>query len=123
MVYLRRTTGVPCCALVAKRYMARYRTPQRTQTKKRGFKTKRDAQEFANTVEVPELSGEYVAPSLGRATFGELAPIWLSRKESDLAKSNYRMHESACGYTFSRCRFRPGLPTSISQRWSDGLPP
>ena len=27
--------------------MMRYRTPQRTQTKKRSFKTKRDAPEFA----------------------------------------------------------------------------
>ena len=27
----------------ATRYMVRYRTPQHTQTKKRGFKTKRDA--------------------------------------------------------------------------------
>jgi hypothetical protein len=32
--------------------MVRYRTPQQTQTKKRGFKTKRDAQEFAATVKV-----------------------------------------------------------------------
>lgn len=75
--------------------MVRYRTPQRTQTKKRGFKTKRDAQEFANTVEVRKMSGEYVAPSLGRATIADLAPVWLSRKESDVAKSNYRMLESA----------------------------
>ena len=35
-----------------KRYQVRYRTPQRTQTKRRGFKTKRDAQEFAATVEL-----------------------------------------------------------------------
>ena len=79
----------------AKRYMVRYRTPQRTQTKKRGFKTKRDATEFAATVEVEKMSGTYVAPSLGMVTVGELAPAWLSRKESDVAKSNYRMLESA----------------------------
>lgn len=47
------------------RYMVRYRTPQRTSTKKRGFKTKRDAQEFASTVEVEKMTGSYVAPSLG----------------------------------------------------------
>jgi hypothetical protein len=41
----------------AKRYMVRYRTPQRTQTKKRGFRTKRDAQEFAATVEVEKMTG------------------------------------------------------------------
>ena len=37
--------------------MVRYRTPQRTQTKKRGFKTKRDAQDFAATVEVEKMTG------------------------------------------------------------------
>lgn len=79
----------------AKRYMVRYRTPQRTQTKKRGFRTKRDAQEFAATVEVEKMTGAYVAPSLGMITVGELAPAWLSRKESDVAQSNYRTLESA----------------------------
>src|SRR5271156_3403286 len=78
----------------AKRYMVRYRTPQQTQTKKRGFQTKRDAQEFAATVEV-EKSGQYVAPKLGMITVGELAPSWLSRKQSDVAPSNYRTLESA----------------------------
>jgi integrase len=79
----------------AKRYMVRYRTPQHTQTKKRGFKTKRDAQEFAATVEVEKMTGTYVAPKLGMITVGELAPVWLSRKESDVAPSNYRTLESA----------------------------
>jgi hypothetical protein len=59
----------------------RYRTPQRTQTKKRGFRMKRDAQEFANTVEVEKMTDAYVTPSLGMITVGELAPTWLSRKE------------------------------------------
>lgn len=40
-----------------KRYQVRYRTPNRTQTKKRGFKTKRDAQEYAATVEVEKMTG------------------------------------------------------------------
>ena len=78
-----------------KRYQVRDRTPQRTQTKKRGFKTKRDAQEFASTVEVEKMTGRYVAPSLGLITVGELAPAWLTRKDSDVAPSNYRMLESA----------------------------
>ena len=57
-----------------KRYQVRYRTPKRTTTCKRGFRTKRDAQEFASTVEVEKMSGQYVAPSLGMITVGELAP-------------------------------------------------
>jgi Arm DNA-binding domain len=78
-----------------KRYQVRYRTPQQTQTKKRGFKTKRDAQEFAATVEVEKMTGTYVAPKLGMITVSELAPAWLSRKESDVAPSNYRTLETA----------------------------
>lgn len=78
-----------------KRYQVRYRTPQRTQTKKRGFRTKRDAVEFAATVEVDKMTGSYVAPKLGMITVAELAPAWLSRKQSDLAPSNYRTLESA----------------------------
>jgi integrase len=78
-----------------KRYQVRYRTPKRTTTCKRGFRTKRDAQEFASTVEVEKMTGSYVAPSLGMITVGELAPAWLARKQSDVAPSNYRMLESA----------------------------
>lgn len=43
-------------------YRVRYRTPENRQTDKRGFRTKREAEAFANTVEVSKLRGEYVAP-------------------------------------------------------------
>ena len=78
-----------------KRYQVRYRTPHRAQTKKRGFRTKRDAQEFAGTVEVEKMTGAYVAPEVGMITVGELAPAWLSRKQSDVAPSKYRTLETA----------------------------
>lgn len=78
-----------------KRYRVRYRTPDHRQTDKRGFRTKRDAEAFAATVEVEKLRGEYVAPALGRITIGELAPTWLERKESDLKPSAYRPLEVA----------------------------
>jgi Arm DNA-binding domain len=55
-------------------YAVRYRKPDNKQTWKRGFSTKRDANAFAASVEVSKLRGEYVAPSLGKATVGELAP-------------------------------------------------
>ena len=41
------------------------------------------------------MSGQYVAPGLGMITVGEKAPAWLSRKQSDVAPSNYRTLESA----------------------------
>ena len=57
-----------------KRYRVRYRTPDHRQTDKRGFRTKREAELFAATVEVARAKGEYVAPSLGRVTLGSCPP-------------------------------------------------
>lgn len=76
-------------------YRVRYRTPDHRQTDKRGFKTKRDAEAFANTVEVRKLTGEFIPETAGRVTVAELAPDWLTRKEQATAASNYRMIESA----------------------------
>lgn len=75
--------------------MVRFRTPDRTQSKKRGFKTKRDAERFAATVEVEKMRGEYVPPSLGRITVGELAPDWLARKQVDTKASTYNAIDSS----------------------------
>jgi hypothetical protein len=75
-------------------YRVRYRTPDRGETQKRGFKTKRDAEAFAATVEVSKLKGEYVRPALGRSMVAELATDWLTRKQST-APSHHRMLESA----------------------------
>jgi integrase len=62
---------------------------------KRGFTTKRDAQAYANKIEVDKLTGDYVAPKLGRITVGELAPKWLARKQKASAPSHYRTLETA----------------------------
>ena len=86
---------VPYQTAHGKRYRVRYRTPDRRQTDKRGFRTKREAELFAATVEVSKAKGEYVAPSLGRVTVGELAADWLARKQQAIAPSHYRMLDSA----------------------------
>jgi integrase len=76
-------------------YRVRYRTPDRGQTQRRGFTTKRDAEIFAATVEVSKLKGEYVAPSVGRVTIGELGPAWLERQRGHMKPSGFRTYESA----------------------------
>lgn len=76
-------------------YRVRYRTPDRRQTDKRGFKTKRDAEAFAATVEVEKLTGSYVAPALGKATVGQLGPDWLERQRGVLKPSAFHSVESA----------------------------
>jgi integrase len=73
----------------------RYRTPDRRQTQKRGFTTKRDAQQFAATVEVSKARGEYVAPSVGKTTVGELGPSWLARQQGHMKPSGFRSLDSA----------------------------
>jgi integrase len=79
----------------AMRYRVRYRTPDHKSTQKRGFKTKRDAEQFANKVEVTKLRGEYVAPAVGKTTIGELGPAWLERQRGHTKPSTARSYESA----------------------------
>ncbi len=74
-------------------YRVRYRTPENRQTQKRGFETKRDAEQFAATVEVSKLRGEFVAPSHARVTVGELGPAWLARQQGHMKPSGYRTME------------------------------
>lgn len=79
-------------------YRVRYRTPERRQTDKRGFVTKRDAQAFATSVEASLMRGEYVAPAAGKVTVGEHYLQWAGGrtrpKKSTLAKeaSTWNVH-------------------------------
>jgi len=76
-------------------YAVRYRKPDNKQTWKRGFATKREAAEFANTVEVDKLRGQYISPVVGKITVGELGPPWLERQRGHLKPSVFRNTESA----------------------------
>jgi hypothetical protein len=76
-------------------YRVRYRTPDHRSTQKRGFTTKRDAEMFAATVEVAKMRGEYVAPTVGKTTIGELGPAWLQRQRGHVKPSSLRAYESA----------------------------
>lgn len=77
-----------------KRYRVRYRKPDGSQTDKRGFRTKRDADLFAATVEVKKASGEYIDPSRGNVTIGELGEKWLASR-AHLKPSSKAAYESA----------------------------
>jgi len=76
-------------------YRVRYWTPEHRQTDKRGFKTKRDAEAFTNTVEVTKLRGEYVAPSLGKATIGALGAEWVERQKGVMKPTAFHSVKSA----------------------------
>jgi integrase len=77
-----------------RRYAVRYRKPNRRQTMKRGFRTKRDAERFASEVEVSKDRGQYIDPRDARVSIGELGPAWLSR-QTHLKPSSYRPLEIA----------------------------
>lgn len=85
-------------------YRVRYRTPDNRSTQKRGFTTKRDAADFASKVEVDKMRGEYVAPSIGKTTIGELGPAWLERQRGHLKASTLRSYELSWS-------------THVAQRW------
>jgi hypothetical protein len=55
-----------------RRYVVRYRKPDRTQTKKRGFRTKRDAELFLASVEVSKARGEFIDATAAKALIGPL---------------------------------------------------
>lgn len=75
-------------------YRVRYRTPDRQQTSKRGFNTKRDAQQFLHDLESSKTRGTFVNPADGRALIDTLGAEWLSH-QSHLKPSAYRPVESA----------------------------
>ena len=94
-------------------YRVRYRTPDRGQTDKRGFKTKRDAQAFAEQIEVDKRRGLYVAPSDGRVKFGDLARAWLDSKHN-LKRSTRARYEITL--TVALAGFRDVVIADISRQ-------
>jgi integrase len=76
-------------------YRVRYRTPDNRQTDRRGFATKREAADFAASVQVSKARGEYVAPSTGRVTIGQLGPEWLARQAGHVKPSSFQTYDAA----------------------------
>jgi hypothetical protein len=68
----------------------RYRQPNGTTSRKRGFTTKRDASVWASKVETSKAEVAYVSPARGRVTVGDLSVGWLARQEQTLSPSYYR---------------------------------
>lgn len=69
------------------RYEVRYRLPNGSTTRKRGFTTKRDARAFMHTTEVSKSTGAFVATSAGRITVETLAEAWKRGQDTKAAKT------------------------------------
>ena len=77
-----------------RRYMVRYRKPDRRQATKKGFTTKRDAKLWAATVETNKAAGTYIDPTAGRVTINVLGPEWLASM-SHVREASRRAYETA----------------------------
>ena len=85
----------PYSTAQGRRYRVRYRRPDGSQTDKRGFKTKRDAEVFLASVEVSKAQGTFLDPSRSRVAVAELAIPWLVSKRASLKPSAYSPIETA----------------------------
>jgi hypothetical protein len=81
-----------------KRYRVRYRKPDRSQTDKRGFRTKGDAELYLASVEVRKATGEFIDASASRVTIDELGNQWLAM-QTHLKPSSFAVVEA---------RYKPG---------------
>lgn len=69
-----------------RRYRVRYRKPDHSQTDKRGFRTKRDAELFLASVEIAKHTGLHIDPARSRVTVGQWMTQWLASR-TDLRPS------------------------------------
>jgi integrase len=78
------------------RYDVRFRDPSSRQRKK-SFRTKKEAERFAVTVEADKWKGQWVDPAAGRITLAEYATSWISSRQlrprtRELYASQLRLH-------------------------------
>lgn len=61
-----------------KRYRVRFRKPDGSQTDKRGFTSKREAERYLASVSVAKDKGEWIDPTLARISVDAWSQFWLS---------------------------------------------
>jgi len=91
----------------------RYRDPQRRDRSKT-FRTKAEAEDFADAVETDMSRGHYLDPRLGKKTLGEWAEEWLQARETEIKPTTFMSYKGlldvhllpAFGQT-SMARIRP----------------
>lgn len=71
-----------------KRYVVRYKKPDNTHAAKRGFRTKREAEEYLASVSVSITQQQFVNPGDARLTISGLGVIWLEDQAAVLKPSS-----------------------------------
>src|SRR6185312_14209374 len=78
-----------------KRYLVRYRNPDHSQAAKRGFRTKREAEQWLADMESQRNRGTFIDPQSGRATIAMLGAHWLDAKRASMKPSSFAPVETA----------------------------
>mgnify|MGYP000008688870 CR=1 FL=1 len=95
-----------------RRYRVRYRRPDRTQTTKRGFTTKREADSYLATVEVSKMRGEWLDPSRSKVSVADVAAEWIAGQVQ--INRAYRVEfNSSLGPYKGGLRFHPSVNLGI----------
>lgn len=76
-------------------YRAVWRGPDNKQTSKRGFATKKAAEEHVARMTVTKADGQYIRPGDARVSVRDLGTVWLDGRSAMLKPSSYRPLESA----------------------------
>lgn len=107
-----------------RRYRVRYRKPDQTQTDKRGFRTKREAELFLASVELGKARGGYIDPSRARVTIEQWMDIWLSSRTDVRATTRDRIEGIVTKHVNPKLGHLPlGDLTRLGvQQWASKLP-
>ena len=98
-----------------KRYLVRYKKPDNTHAAKRGFRTKREAEDYLATVTSRSAVQQYINPNDARITIAELGDMWLQDQAAVLKPSS--MHPLGSAW---RVHVEPRWGTRASDvRYSD----
>ncbi|MGH2755896.1 MAG: hypothetical protein ACRDLB_15880, partial [Actinomycetota bacterium] len=70
----------------------RYRDPQR-RDRSQTFRTRAQAESFADSVEADIDRGQFVDPQLGKKTLGEWANEWLDARRNEIKPTTFMTYE------------------------------
>lgn len=107
-----------------RRYRALYRRPDRKQTQKRGFRTKKAAELFLATTEINIAQGRYLDPSLARVTVADWLDTWLGARGDLRATTRSRVENIIGKHILPELGSIPigNLTRLRVQEWASTLP-
>lgn len=105
-------------------YRALYRRPDKKQTQKRGFTTKKAAELFLATTEVDIAQGRYLDPSLARVTVADWLHTWLAARGDLRATTRSRVENIVEKHIVPELGTIPigNLTRLRVQEWASALP-